>query len=177
MSDPADITVLATGGTIDKVYTLAGQLEIGPPAAQRLLNVLATDLRIKVRSVIAKDSLDITDADRQILAAAVDEVDTPSVVITHGTDTLAETAEYLSECQTGTSKVIVLTGALQPAAMAISDAALNLGAALTASQTLAAGVYVCMGGQVFPADAVRKDASTGRFISESPPARRANQDR
>ena len=164
MTDTADITVLATGGTIDKIYTIAGELEIGPPAAQRLLDALTTDLRIEVRAVIAKDSLDITEADRRELAGALDEVATSSVVITHGTDTLTDTAEYLDRHGAGRSKVVVLTGALQPAAMAVSDAALNLGAALVACRTLAAGVYVCMGGRVFPAGAVRKDASTGRFL-------------
>ena len=117
MSGGADITVLATGGTIDKVYNLAGELEIGPPAAQRLLEVLRTDLRIEVRSVVAKDSLDITDTDRQILADAVDKIDSPSVVITHGTDTLTDTAEYLSRhASAAANKVVVLTGALQPRA-------------------------------------------------------------
>lgn len=173
----ADITVLATGGTIDKIYTIDGQLEIGPSAARRLLEVLTTDLTIEVRSVIAKDSLDITDADRQTLADALDDVDTPSVVITHGTDTLTDTAEYLSQHPSVTPRIIVLTGALQPAAMTVSDAALNLGAALMASQTLDAGVYVCMGGRVFPAGGVRKDASTGRFLSTPPPAHRTREHR
>ncbi|MBW3619582.1 MAG: asparaginase [Actinobacteria bacterium] len=169
MTGTADITVLATGGTIDKIYAVTGQLEIGPPAARWLLDTLTTDLRIEVRSILAKDSLDITSADRRTIADALDDVETPSVVITHGTDTLTDTAEYLRQHAAGTSRVIVLTGALRPAAMIDSDAALNLGAALMASQTLGAGVYVCMGGRVFPAGAVRKDASTGRFLT--PPAR------
>lgn len=165
MSGTADITVLATGGTIDKVYSIAGHLEIGPPAAQRLLDVLTTDLRIDVRSVIAKDSLDMTDTDRQALSAALDDVETTSVIITHGTDSLAVTAEYLSQHPSATSKVIAVTGALQPAAMAVSDAAMNLGVALMACQSLPPGVYVCMGGRAFPAGQVRKDSSTGQFLS------------
>lgn len=167
MSGAADITVLTTGGTIDKVYNLAGQLEIGPPAAQRLLEVLRTDLRIDVRSVIAKDSLDITDADRRLITDEVDQVGSASVVITHGTDTLTDTAEYLSRhASTVTSKVVVLTGALQPAAMAVSDAALNLGAAVMASQTLKPGVYVCMSGRAIPAGVARKDPATGHFVRQ-----------
>ena len=167
MSGGADITVLATGGTIDKIYTLAGELEIGPPAAQRLLEVLRTDLRIEVHSVVAKDSLDITDTDRQLLADAVDELDSPSVVITHGTDTLTDTADYLSRhASAAANKVLVLTGALQPAAMVVSDAALNLGAALMASQALKPGVYVCMSGRAVPAGQVRKDPYTGRFVRQ-----------
>lgn len=164
MSSTADITVLATGGTIDKIYTITGELEVGPPTAQQLLDVLTTDLRIDVRSVLAKDSLDMTDADRQALAAALDDVGTTSVVITHGTDTLTVTAEFLSRHPSATSKVIALTGALQPAAMAVSDAALNLGVALMACQALPPGVYVCMGGRAFPAGHVRKDTPTGRFV-------------
>lgn len=160
---PATVAVLATGGTIDKVYAVAGHLEIGPPAAQRLLQPLVTELRIEVRSVVAKDSLDLTDDDRRAIADAVDALGTASVVITHGTDTLTATAEYLDRRGCGASKVVVLTGALQPAAMAVSDAALNLGAAVMASQTLAPGVYVCMGGRAFPAGRVRKDPATGRF--------------
>ena len=173
MSGGADITLLATGGTIDKIYTLAGELEIGPPAALQLLEVLRTDLRITVRSVLAKDSLDITDTDRQLLADAVDLLESRSVVITHGTDTLTDTAEYLGRhASAAAAKVIVLTGALQPAAMAVSDAALNLGTALLASQTLDPGVYVCMGGRALPAGQVRKDRATGRFVHEvRPPAR------
>lgn len=174
MSSKADITVLATGGTIDKIYNTAGQLEIGPPAAQRLLDVLTTDLRIDVHSVVAKDSLDMTDTERQALADALDDIDTTSVVITHGTDTLTITAEYLSQHLSATSKVIALTGSLQPAAMAVSDAALNLGVALMACQTLPPGVYVCMGGRAFAAGHVRKDASTGQFLSTRP---RAHDDR
>ncbi len=167
MADAADITVLAAGGTIDKVYNLAGQLEIGPPAAHRLLEVLKTDLRIEVRSVVAKDSLDITDADRQLLLEAIDNAESASVVITHGTDTLTHTAEYLSRhTSTSTAKVVVLTGALQPAAMAVSDAALNLGAAVLAAQTLKPGVYVCMSGRAVPAGQARKDMNTGRFVQQ-----------
>lgn len=169
MSGTAHIVVLATGGTIDKVYNLAGELEIGPPAAQRLLEVFKTELRIGVHSVVRKDSLDITDDDRQALAHAVDRLDTASVVITHGTDTLTDTAEYLSRHAPQTSKTVVLTGALQPAAMTVSGAPLNLGTALMASQTLVPGVYVCMGGRAFPSGQVRKDALTGQFVSTSPP--------
>jgi L-asparaginase len=117
-----------------------------------------------VRSVVAKDSLDLTDTDRQALEDALDDIDTTSVVITHGTDTLTVTAEYLSQRSSATSKIIALTGSLQSAAMAVSDAALNLGAALMACQTLPSGVYVCIGGRAFAAGHVRKDSSSGQFL-------------
>jgi len=119
--------------------------------------------------VVRKDSLDITDEDRQALAEAVGELDTAAVVITHGTDTLTDTAEYLSRQQPARLKTVVLTGALQPAAMILSDAALNLGTALMASQTLSPGVYVCMGGHALAASQVRKDPVTGQFM-RSPPS-------
>lgn len=167
-SSTPDITILTTGGTIDKIYNITGQLEIGHPSALRLLDVLATDLRFEVRAVMAKDSLDITRADRQALVRALADVDTKSVIITHGTDTLALTAEHLLEHACAISKVIVLTGALQPAAMAVSDAALNLGAALISCQVLPPGVYICMGGRAIPAGQARKDASTGRFLTTKP---------
>ena len=165
---PADVVVLATGGTVDKVYNLAGELEIGPPAARRLLDVLSTGLRIDIHSVLRKDSLDITDQDRQVLAQAVEDADASAVVITHGTDTLTHTAEHLSRQPAAATKTVVLTGALQPAAMILSDAALNLGTALMAAQTLSPGVYVCMGGRAHSAGDVRKDAATGRFMLASP---------
>jgi L-asparaginase len=159
-----DIVVLATGGTIDKVYTLAGELDVGPPAATTILATLETDLTIDVRSVLAKDSLDLTDADRRSVADRLDEVDGARVIITHGTDTMTDTAEYLlAHAATATDKVVVLTGALRPAVLLDSDAALNLGASLIACQTLPPGVYVCMSGRVLPAGNARKDPSTGRF--------------
>jgi L-asparaginase len=163
-----DVTVLATGGTIDKVYSLAGQLEIGPPAASRLLEVMHTDLRIDVESVVAKDSLEITDTDRELLVRRLESVHSEGVVITHGTDTMVQTAEYLHRHSTSTeSRVVVLTGAVQPAAMVGSDAALNLGASLLACQILPAGTYICMSGCVFAAGEVRKDSVTGRFVARA----------
>jgi L-asparaginase len=165
VSQGPEITVLATGGTIDKIYNVAGELEIGPPAAAAILAGLTTDLRVAVESVLAKDSRDITDIDRGVLVQRLDELDTARVVITHGTDTLADTAEYVHRHRRAASgKVVVLTGALQPAAMIRSDAALNIGAALASCQTLGPGTYVCMSGRIFPAGTVRKDFTTGRFV-------------
>jgi L-asparaginase len=166
MTGCPDVTVLATGGTIDKVYALSGALEVGPPAAGRLLDLISTDLRVDVQPVLQKDSLDITDADRRLLAGVVDRLVTRAVVITHGTDRLTETAEYLAGRRLATVKTVVMTGALQPAAMARTDAGLNLGGALVACQVLPPGIFVCMSGRVFRAGDVRKNVSTGRFESK-----------
>jgi L-asparaginase len=164
VKDAFDVTVITTGGTIDKVYTLAGALDVGPPAAERLLAVLHTDLRIDVQPVLAKDSLDLTDSDLSLLVAVLDALPTSAVVITHGTDRLTDTAEYLAEHSSSVGKTVVLTGALQPASMASTDAGLNVGGALIACRILPPGVYVCMSGSVFRAGDVRKDVTTGRFM-------------
>lgn len=164
MSDPT-VVVIATGGTIDKVYTLAGELEVGPPAADALLEEAGADSVLALESVLAKDSLDLTEADREALTRRLDALDAEHVVVTHGTDTLTTTAEHLARhARDLDRKVVVLTGAMQPAAMHGSDAAFNLGGAVVACQVLPPGVHVCMNGRVFPAGAVVKDRARGRFV-------------
>jgi L-asparaginase len=158
------LMVLATGGTIDKVYNLAGELEIGPPAAQHMLDTTQVALTVDVQSVIAKDSLDITDTDRELLVARITGSDATRVVITHGTDTMTTTAEYLQRSLPA-GKTVVLTGALQPAAMRETDAHFNFGSALLAAQACPTGVYVCMNGRVLEAGGVVKDPRTGRFVT------------
>lgn len=161
--NPENIVLLATGGTIDKFYSVAGTLDIGAPAAHDLLERVLTDIRFDIRPLIGKDSLDMTDADRAELAAALDEVEHERVIITHGTDTMSETARYLSEHANLGNKVVVLTGAMQPAVMAHSDAGFNLGAAVAAVTLLQPGVYISMSGRIFPAATVRKDRARGIF--------------
>lgn len=160
------VHVVAVGGTIDKVYTLDGNLEIGDPAASWLLDQGRVDLVDGVTAVVTKDSLDLTDEDRTQIAAALGGLPAhTAVVVTHGTDTMAETAQYLANCGClPEGQTVVLTGAVQPAVMRDSDALFNLGAALTSAQLLPPGVYVTMNGRVFPAHEVEKDRSTGRFI-------------
>ena len=183
--------MLTTGGTIDKIYTAAGHLEVGEPAAPALLRTAGlagtegstsrmegsssgmegsvVDARVAIESVLRKDSLDMGEADRAVIADRLDAVPCPRVVITHGTDTMTDTAEFLAAQRSRWPEaVIVLTGAMQPASMAVSDAAFNLGAALTAAGLLPPGVYVCMGGTVFPAGTVRKDRDRGRFVRVPP---------
>jgi L-asparaginase len=159
--------VLTTGGSIDKVYSIQGQLEIGPPvAAERLERAGVTD--VTVMSVMLKDSLDLTPDDRERLRVAVDHLPSgAAVVLTHGTDTMSETARYLAAgLSSGQDKTIVITGALQPAALSHTDADFNLGSAVLAARTLTPGVYVVMHGMVFDAARVRKDMARGRFVSD-----------
>ena len=161
IKNPEEITILATGGTIDKFYSVAGTMDIGEPAAKDLLDRVITDVCFDIRPLIGKDSLDMTDEDRAELT--LDAVTNAQVLITHGTDTMPETARYLLEHAKLGEKVVVLTGAMQPAVMARSDAGFNLGAAIAALNLLDPGVYISMSGRIFPAESVRKDRSRGIF--------------
>ena len=163
IKNPDVITILATGGTIDKFYSVAGTLDIGKPAAHDVLSRVLTEIRFDIRALIGKDSLDMTDEDRAELVAALDAVEHDQVLITHGTDTMSESARYIAEHAKLGSKVVVLTGAMQPAVMAHSDAGFNLGAAISALNLLEPGVYISMSGRIFPAHTVRKDRARGIF--------------
>ena len=155
IKNPDVITILATGGTIDKFYSVAGTLDIGKPAAHDVLSRVLTDIRFDIRALIGKD--------RAELVAALNAVEHDQVLITHGTDTMSESARYIAEHAELGSKVVVLTGAMQPAVMAHSDAGFNLGAAISALNLLEPGVYISMSGRIFPAHTVRKDRARGIF--------------
>lgn len=161
--------VVAVGGTVDKVYSISGNLEIGDPAATWLLDQGRADVVDGIAAVVTKDSLDLTDADRAQIAETLRTLPSDAAtVVTHGTDTMAETGRYLADRGSlPEDQTVVLTGAVQPAVMRDSDALFNLGAALTSAQLLPAGVYVTMNGRVFPAREVVKDRSTGRFLRRS----------
>lgn len=160
---PNDVTVLTTGGTFDKVYSLDGELVIGQPSVPELLGFVLSDINFTVQSVLKLDSLDMTDRDRAVLASALDAVETQHVIITHGTDTMPETARYLQANSKAQGKVVVLTGAMQPASMRASDASFNLGSAVTALGLLEPGIYIAMSGRIFPATTVVKDKARGIF--------------
>lgn len=164
------IHVLTTGGTIDKVYGLQGELEIGKPAFESLIAPVLSDLTYDVDEVLAIDSLDMTDDDRATICAAVEASHASRILITHGTDTMTETASYLRQrlSAAASEKVIVLTGAMQPASMQSTDAAFNLGSATAAVQLLPAGVHIAMSGRIFPAERVTKDVARGIFIERVP---------
>lgn len=155
------ILILTTGGTIDKVYFDAkSAYEVGPPNISTLLAELNLSISYRIVPVLRKDSLDLTDADRQLLYDHVADCEETRILITHGTDTMVETGISL---QSITGKTIVLTGALQPALFKTSDALFNIGCGLTALQTLDSGVYVAMSGRVFECDKVNKNQRTNRF--------------
>lgn len=157
------ITVLATGGTIDKEYNLDSEMVIGEPWISEILGRVITDVEFEIQSVLKLDSLDMTDDDRAVLAEALNKVSGDRVLITHGTDTMPETARYLHEHAQLGEKVVVLCGAIQPAIMRTSDADFNVGAAVAALNLLEPGVYISMSGRIFPAETVRKDRSRGIF--------------
>ncbi len=157
------IRVFTVGGTIDKTYFDAkSAYEVGPPNITEVLSGLCLNLDYQVDSLMQKDSLEMTDEDRQLIRVAVTSVKEQHIVITHGTDTMVETARELAAVL---NKTIVLTGALSPALFKNSDAMFNIGAALTAAQTKAAGVYIAMNGVIFDHDKVRKDVENNRFVS------------
>lgn len=157
------IAVVTTGGTIDKVYFDAlSTYQVGETVVDKLLEAAHVTHPYRVIELMRKDSLDLTDEDRATLARTLGGLPTRRIVVTHGTDTMTESARVLAALA---DKTIVLTGALSPARFARSDATFNLGMAFAAAQTLGAGVYIAMNGHVFAADRVRKDRELGRFVA------------
>lgn len=157
------IRIFTVGGTIDKIYFDAkSSYEVGPPNITEVLSSLSLNLDYEVVSLMQKDSLEMTDADRELVRRAVSEASEEQIVITHGTDTMVDTAAVLASLP---DKTIVLTGALSPALFKNSDAMFNIGAALTAAQTKPPGVYIAMNGVVFDHDRVRKDVANNRFVA------------
>lgn len=155
------IQIFTTGGTIDKVYFDANsEFEIGESLVPELLAESNIHKGYNLQGLLRKDSLEMTDEDRATVHAAVAACDASRILITHGTDTMADTAQVLS---TLNEKTIVLTGAMQPARMRRSDAVFNLGFAWAALQLLPPGVYIAMNGEVFEAGAVRKNLKAQRF--------------
>lgn len=162
MSDQA-ILILTTGGTIDKGYFDAlSEFQIVDSAIAGLLKEARVALPFRIEEVCRKDSLELTDADRARIARAAAEAPETRIVITHGTDTMTQTAQVLAAI---TGKVMVLTGALAPARFATSDAAFNLGMAIATAQIASPGVYIAMSGQVFDGLKVRKDREAGKFVA------------
>ncbi len=155
------IAILTTGGTIDKVYFDAqSSYEVGPPNIVVVLKELNLSIKYKVTSLFKKDSLELTDKDRAIILRAVNSLTEEKIVITHGTDTMVETARCLAEVE---NKTIVLTGAMEPALFKTSDAVFNIGCAMGAVQALPIGVYIAMNGALFPYDKVKKNLNEKRF--------------
>lgn len=160
---PPPILVLTTGGTIDKVYFDAlSEYQVGESQLGRVLETARVTAPFTLRELLRKDSLELDDADRDAIAAAVAQADTSRIVITHGTDTMTQTAARLAGIP---NKTVVLVGALAPARFSESDAPFNLGMAFATAQIAPPGVWITMNGTVFDAARVVKDRDLGRFVS------------
>lgn len=155
------IRFLTTGGTIDKIYfDDLSQFEVGDSPVRNILTEGLVSFDYDVVSMFQKDSLDISDEDRQALKGFIERDDASVYVITHGTDTMVETAAALSSV---TGKTIVLTGSLSPARFKTTDAIFNVGLAVGAAQSQPPGVYIAMNGQVFREGEVVKNRAQNRF--------------
>ena len=156
-----NLLIVTTGGTIDKVYfDDKSDYQVGEPQIGRILEELGVAFRFRVIPLIRKDSLHIGAADRELLRATIAAQDEDKVLVTHGTDTMVETAKVLA---TIPGKTIVLTGALNPARFRGSDAEFNIGTAVGAVQSLPAGVYITMNGCIWDPAKVRKNVDANRF--------------
>ena len=155
------IHLFTTGGTIDKIYHDANsEFSVGESLLPELLSEANVTVAWRITELCRKDSLELTEADRADIRAAVAACPEERVIISHGTDTMAETAAALSDIG---DKTIVLFGAMQPARMRRSDAVFNLGFAMAAATLLEPGIYIAMNGEVFEAGKVRKNLRAGRF--------------
>ncbi|MBC7188047.1 MAG: asparaginase [Calditrichaeota bacterium] len=162
------IKILTTGGTIDKIYfDRKSEFQVGDPQIAEVLKEANVVLEYEIEQLMRKDSLDMTEEDRQLIREAIVRDTTHRhFVITHGTDTMIETARVLRGIP---GKVIVLTGAMQPARFRLTDAVFNIGCAIMAVQTLPEGVYIAMNGRLFRPENTVKNVELNRF-EELPPA-------
>lgn len=160
------IKIFVTGGTFDKEYDeINGRLFFKDTHVQEMLRLGRCRLEIEVVTLMMIDSLDMKEADRQTVLAHCQQCAENKIVITHGTDTMVETAHVLAAAHM--SKTIVLTGAMVPYAFGSSDGLFNLGSALSFVQALPHGVYLAMNGKYFAWDNVRKNRALGEFEQES----------
>ena len=156
------IRIFITGGTFDKEYNeLNGQLYFKDTHLADLLDMGRNKVAVKIRTLMMVDSLEMTGKDRELIVQQCDHCDETKIVITHGTDTMVETAIILAKKIR--DKTIILTGAMIPIKFGSSDGLFNLGSALAFAQTLPAGVYLAMNGRYFNWDNVKKNKLTGVF--------------
>lgn len=155
------LLIVTTGGTIDKVYfDDKSDFQVGDPQIGRILEELGVAFRFNVIPILRKDSLHLDAADRELLRATIAAQETRHVLVTHGTDSMVATAKVLASIP---GKVIVLTGALNPARFRGSDAEFNIGTAVGAVQSLEDGVYIAMNGRIWDPAKVRKNIDANRF--------------
>ncbi len=156
-----ELLIVTTGGTIDKIYfDDKSDYQIGEPQIGTILRELGVSFRFSVIPILRKDSLHITDADRELVRATIAAQPARHVLVTHGTDSMVQTGMVLRSIS---DKTIVMTGALSPARFRGSDAEFNIGCAIGAVQTLSAGVYIAMNGLIWAPDKVRKNVAANRF--------------
>jgi len=156
-----ELLIVSTGGTIDKVYfDDKSDYQVGEPQIGNILRELGVVFRFTVIPALRKDSLHINDDDRSMLRTLIAAQPHRHVLITHGTDSMVETAKVLADLE---DKTIVLTGALNPARFRGSDAEFNVGCAVGAVQSLMPGIYIAMNGRVWDPRKVRKNVAANRF--------------
>lgn len=155
------LCIVTTGGTIDKIYfDDKSDFQVGEPQIGRILEELGVAFRFTVIPILRKDSLHITDADRELVRDTIAAQAARHVLVTHGTDSMVETAKVLADIP---GKTILLTGALNPARFRGSDAEFNIGTAVGAVQSLPAGVWIAMNGRIWDPARVRKNIEANRF--------------
>lgn len=160
-----DIKIYTVGGTIDKVYfDNKSTFAVGEPKIGEILEEAGVTFSYSLDAILHKDSLDMTDADRELIYEKVAADSHRRIILTHGTDTMVETARKLQQIP---GKIMVLTGAMQPARFKSSDAAFNIGCAVAAVQTLPPGAYIAMNGRIFDPDRTRKNRDQNRFEAVS----------
>lgn len=157
------VKIITTGGTIDKLYfDKKSEYQVGDPQIIGVLKEANVTVAYEVTPLLRKDSLDMTEEDRRLIYEAVERDPHRHIVVTHGTDTMVQTAQVL---QSIGDKVIVLTGAMQPAKFRFTDAVFNIASAFTAVQILPSGVYIAMNGRIFDPRKTRKNEALSRFES------------
>ena len=161
------VNLITTGGTIEKIYSeQTGQVEnLGAKIDRYLQQLRLPDVRVEVTPLMNKDSLEMTEEDRELVLAVVKaKVAEAPVVITHGTDTMVETGKSLKQRLAGLKYPVILTGAMTPLGFERSDGLQNLTESLFAARVLHAGVWIVMHGDVFDVDHARKDRELARFV-------------
>ena len=162
-----NILFLQTGGTIDKDYpksTKGYAFEIHEPAVKRILQKLNPCFSFKVQTVLKKDSLEINEIDRDIILKTCKNAKEDKIIITHGTDTIGETAEFLSSIK---NKTIILTGSMRPQRFSNSDADLNIGIAIGGIQAISSGIYVALHGLIIPYNQLSRNMETGQYYKKT----------
>lgn len=156
-----EVCIFTAGGTIDKIYFDANsEFQVGEPAIELLLRDANVNFSYRVESLMRKDSLEMTDEDRALIRARVQAEPVSRILVTHGTDTMVQTAKALLGLE---DKTILLTGSMQPARLQVSDAIFNIGFAMGALKLLPCGVYIAINGEVFEPEHVQKNWQQQRF--------------